>query len=288
MVESVKILAAIVCGMILSWVLPANADTLTRGGAPEKICQLTGETDWQTGKPTEARTYSRFGLDAADLGYPIEHDGKLILLFGDSWPTMQKPGTLAEDPPNDAVGIVTARAAPTSATCLGMTINDMAGESMRIEGEGDPLTIYQPSTVVSPKPISQGFFDVPTGGVSVGGVLYGFFWTAHCAKGHAIHPSPDAPLARPKADAVCPEDDARNSVGHGVMARSTDDGRSFHDAVNLPPGFVDTIAVNPVGEGANPGGVLIFGAPRYRASVPYLAEATPGSFPNPQRWRFMA
>ena len=287
-----KILKTILGSAVLSFAIVASAnaaeDTLQRIAGPEKICQLTGETDWQTGKPTEARTYSRFGLDAADLGYPIEHDGKLILLFGDSWPTMQKPGTLAEDPPNDAVGIVTARAAPTSATCLGMTINDVTGESMRIEGTGDPLKVYQPSTVVSPEPIQQGFFDVPTGGVSVGGALYGFFWTAHCAKGHAIHPSSDAPLARPKADSVCPEDDALSSVGHGVMARSMDDGRTFQGAVNLPPGFVYTIAVNPVGEGANPGGVLIFGAPRYRASVPYLAQASPGSFPNPQRWRFMA
>lgn len=270
----------------LGWNAVASAETLSRAGAPEKICQLTGDTDWQTGKPTEARTYSRFGLDAADLGYPIEHDGKLILMFGDSWPTIQKPGTLAEDPPNDAVGIVTSRATPTAAACLGMTVNDVAGTDMHIEGKGPALKVYQPATVVGP--IQQGFFDVPTGGVSANGALYGFFWTAHCAKGHAIRPAADAPLARPKGDEACPENDARNSVGHGVMAHSSDDGRTYQGGVNLPPGFVYTIAVNAVAEGGASSGVLIFGAPRYRASVPYLAEATPASFPDPRRWRFMA
>jgi hypothetical protein len=42
-----------------------------------------GDTDWETGQPTAARTFRNFGLDAADLGYPVEHAGKLIMLFGD-------------------------------------------------------------------------------------------------------------------------------------------------------------------------------------------------------------
>ncbi len=57
---------------------------VARIGSTEKICQLTGDLDWETGRPTAARTLSNFGLDAVDLGYPVEHDGKLILLFGDS------------------------------------------------------------------------------------------------------------------------------------------------------------------------------------------------------------
>jgi len=55
----------------------------SRIGSSEKICQLIGDVDWETGRPTAARTFANFGLDAADLGYPVEHDGKLILLFGD-------------------------------------------------------------------------------------------------------------------------------------------------------------------------------------------------------------
>ena len=113
----------------------------------------------------------------------------------------------------------------------------------------------------------------------MGGALYGFFWTDHCAKGHPIPPAPDAPLVRPQGDDRCPETDARNSIGRGVMARSGDDGRTFSNAVAMPPGFVYTIAVNPVAEGA-PGdqSILIFGVPRYRASVPYMAEGSAGKF----------
>ena len=53
-------------------------------GTTEKICQLTGNVDWETGLPTAAKTLSNYGLDAVDLGYPVENQGKLILLFGDS------------------------------------------------------------------------------------------------------------------------------------------------------------------------------------------------------------
>src|SRR5260221_6380849 len=39
---------------------------LMRIGSSEKVCQLTGDTDWQTGQPTAARTFRNFGLDAVD------------------------------------------------------------------------------------------------------------------------------------------------------------------------------------------------------------------------------
>src|SRR6202040_1515081 len=61
-------------------------------GTSQKVCQLTGDVDWETGQPTAARTLTNFGLDAVDLGYPVEHNGKLILLFGDSWPSSHGGG----------------------------------------------------------------------------------------------------------------------------------------------------------------------------------------------------
>src|SRR5260370_1199034 len=92
----------------------AAAPLAPRAGAPApvrlvgdtaKVCQLTGEKDWESGRPTAARTFSRFGLDAADLGYPIEHRGSLILLFGDSWPPPHGGGPAGEVVPDDAVGV---------------------------------------------------------------------------------------------------------------------------------------------------------------------------------------
>jgi hypothetical protein len=87
---------------------------VARIGSTEKVCQLTGDTDWETGRPTAGRTFSNFGLDAADLGYPVEHAGKLILLFGDSWPPRHPGGAIREVPPDDAVGVVIRREAPTN------------------------------------------------------------------------------------------------------------------------------------------------------------------------------
>lgn len=266
---------------------------LQRIGTTQKVCQLTGETDWQSGKPTAAKTMSNFGLDAADLGYPIEHNGKLILLFGDSWPTLQRPEDIVEIPPNDAVGIVTTRATPTAANCLGMQIQTVSGATMRIEDKGTPLKIFAAATVTSPEKIQQGYFEVPTGGVSVGGVLYGFFWTDHCAKSHAIKYAPAEPLARPaQRDERCPETDARNSIGRGVMARSADDGKTFTQGQPLPPGFVYSIAINMAVEQGMPETrdtpIYILGAPEYRASVPYLAQASVATFSNPAAWRFFA
>ena len=60
--------------------------TLSLVGGSEKVCQLTGENDWETTTPgsphpTAAKTLTNFGLDGVDLGYPVENRGTLILLF---------------------------------------------------------------------------------------------------------------------------------------------------------------------------------------------------------------
>jgi len=247
----------------------------------EKVCQLTGDVDWETGQPTAARTLSRFGLDATDLGYPVDHVGKLVLLFGDSWPPGHGGGPGAEIPPDDAVGFTTRREPPgDDGKCLELQIHE----------KPEPPRTFAPATIVAPVRIKQGFFNVPSGGVSVAGGLFGFFWTDHCAKPAPLQPSPDAPLLRPDANPNCPESDDRNSIGRNVLARSDDDGRTFHGVVPMPIGFVYATAVNsrlPVNLPEEQRlGVFVFGIPRYRASVPYLAQASIESVGDPATWRF--
>ncbi len=255
--------------------------SVRRIGASERICQLTGETDWLTGRPTAAKTLSAFGLDATDLGYPVEHQGKLFLLFGDSWPTRLAPGEAAEAPPNDAVGMVARRAPPSDdGKCLELQIQEKPGGT----------NTFAPATVTGPNKIDQGFFNVPSGGVSVGGDLYAFFWTHHCAEPQPLSPSPDEPLARPPANDKCREDDRRNSIGSSVLASSEDEARTFRLIAPAPIGFIYSIAVVAQDEDQVPDGqrrrIFIFGAPRYRASVTYLAEASPETFADPKSWRF--
>jgi hypothetical protein len=254
-----------------------------RVGASEKICQLTGDVDWETGRPTAARTFANFGLDAADLGYPVEHEGKLILLFGDSWPPPHGGGAEGEIPPDDAVGFTTRTEPPgADGKCLELQIHD----------KPSPPRTFAPATIVGPTRIKQGFFNVPSGGVSAAGGLFGFFWTDHCVNSNDLGPSRDAPLARPKPSPKCPESDGRNSLGRNVMARSDDDGRNFRDVVPMPMGFVYVTALNSRLQVALPEdqrlGVFIFGVPRYRASVPYLAQAPVESLADLATWRFFA
>jgi hypothetical protein len=263
----------------------------SRAGAPApvrlvgdtaKLCQLTGEKDWESGRPTAARTFSRFGLDAADLGYPVEHNGKLILLFGDSWPPPHGGGAAGEVVPDDAVGVTTRSAPPTQED----------GKCLELEVHHTPAKKFAPATIVGPTRVKQGFFNVPSGGVSVEGALYAFFWTNHCSDPNPLSPSPGNPLARPhpQPNRDCPETDDRNSIGRSVLSRSDDEGRTFRDVVPMPTGFVYATAVNARPQADIPAdqrlGVFIFAAPRYRASVPYLARAPVESFADTATWRF--
>jgi Domain of unknown function (DUF4185) len=256
-------------------------------GTSQKVCQLTGDVDWETGQPTAARTLTNFGLDAVDLGYPVEHNDKLMFLFGDTRPTTHTGGRgpAAEIPPDDSVGFTTRRAPPgNDGKCLELQLND------QIAGPGVSKKTLAPPTIVGPVPIKQGWFNVPSGGVSVDGGLFGFFWTNHCTGPARLEPSPEAPLARPPASQTCSENDDRNSIGRTVLARSDDDGRTFHDVVPMPIGFVYAIGINPSLEGDVPPdqrvGILVFALPRYRGSAPYMAQAPAKTFADPSTWRY--
>ncbi|MGO8952030.1 MAG: DUF4185 domain-containing protein [Rhodomicrobium sp.] len=250
-------------------------------GTTEKICQLTGDIDWETGRPTAGRTLTNFGLGATDLGYPVEHRGKLILLFGDSRPPQHPPGSAPAVPPDDAVGITVRREPPNDdGKCLEMTVNEKPGGPKR----------FAPATIIGPVPVKQGFFNVPSGGVTGLDGLYAFFWTDHCIAPNPLEPSPSDPLRRPAPTPNCKETDAQNSIGRSVLARSEDDARTFSHVVPMPKGFVYATAINTGLLADLPEdqrlGIFIFGVPRYRASIPYLAHAPIASLANPATWQF--
>jgi|GEM_PF-1345249 len=271
----------------------ANATPITENhivympGSTQKICQLIGDIDWETGQPTAARTFTNFGLDAADLGYPVEHLGKLILLFGDSWPPphpLNETPLQSEVPPDDSVGVTIRTALPNASDgkCLELVINHDASKK------------FIPATITGPIQVKQGFFNVPSGGVSVAGSLFAFFWTNHCVNPNPLSPSQHNPLARPAVNPAtdCPETDVSNSVGTNVMAQSFDDGLTFSHVVSMPNGFVYASAVNTRLLADLPAdqrlGVFVFGVPRYRASIPYLAFASAQSFADPASWHFFS
>ncbi len=256
---------------------------VVRIGETQKVCQLTGDIDWETGRPTANQTLKNFGLDAVDLGYPVEHNGKVIFLFGDAWPPPHGGGPLAEVIPDDAVGETTQTEPPTPEKCIDLLVHNKVAGGKKA---------FFPATINGPVKVKQGFFNVPSGGVSVKGALYAFFWTDHCSPPAKLAPNPEHPLERPAPQGKCPESNELNSIGRGVLARSEDGGHFFSDVVPMPEGFVYSIAVNANTQRGLPPdqnlGVYIFSVPRYRASVPYMAFVPIDTFADPGTWRFFA
>ena len=269
-----------------------EAATLSLVGSSVKLCQLVGENDWAGKQPTAAKTLSNFGLDAVDLGFPVDTGtGPLYFLFGDALPNGHRPGVPPTVPPDDALGRTIRTASPDSKNCLDLQLTTSA-----------PRTFAHPT--VRP-PIQQGTFNVPSGGVFFDDKFYAFFWTAHCMLPGELKPNPQAPLSLPPRSALCAQIPENNSVGRSVLAvASTANPASFRlittpgpwrqlQLPRMPSGFVYVTAANPPPEQESAGeprrsGIPVFGVPRYRASIPYLAIAPKQSFENPDTWSFFA
>lgn len=257
-------------------------------GASGNVCQLNGETVWATGAPTAAQTQSSFGMQAADLGTPVDTGGStLYFLFGDTWPIDHPPGSPPQLPPDDSVGTSTLTAPPTSTTCLGLQL---------ATSSSSPPTLARPT--VTPA-IDQGLFNVPSGGVYVGGSLYEFFWADHCVDPNPLPASATDPLLlpTPPAGASCLETATLNSIGISVLGQSASGSdTAFNQAttggtpVTMPSGFVYVNAVDAEhAPNLAPSGqrhVFITGVPRYRASVPYLAYSTAADIGDPTKWMY--
>jgi hypothetical protein len=234
-------------------------------GPSQKVCQLTGEEDWDTLEKIAARTGADkdYGFSGADGGNPVEyssinHPNGMALFFGDSrFNPPRGDANNPEDLPDDALGWVSPQTPPTKENCLGV------------------MEINPKSPTVVPA-IKQGLFNTPTGGISSDGSLYGFFWTAHC-----LHD---------KDPTRCPDFDSLNKWGHGELARYKDNDETFVDPVPMPRDFALSTAVD---SGAAVGlpeeqrlGIYVFGVSHFRASVPYLAYAPPGRISEPSAWLF--
>jgi hypothetical protein len=273
---------AILLAAITVPITSANAATLSLVGSSTKVCQLIGETDWLTHLPTAAKTATNFGLDAVDLGFPVDSGapGRLYFLFGDAVPNGHTATAIPSAPPDDALGFTTRTAVPDAATCLGL--------QLVMSGSAFAHPTVQPT-------IQQGSFNVPTGGVFLNNTLYAFFWTGHCVLPTGLTPNPITPLQRPAPSATCPETPDSSSIGRSVLAAAAPTNPvSFHWAapgndplfLNMPSGFVYASAALPAP--GSPADVPVFGAPRYRASIPYLAMAPRASFDNTDTWRYFA
>src|SRR6266851_2729350 len=151
-----------------------------------KIVQLIGEYDREFGTYAFNRTESQFQIRGADLGSSFLHGGKLYFLFGDT-PRTQVPLPLK---PN------------MSDYARQYFLDSIAYTTDPFVFGGLKLTFNSQYPLVND--ISQGDFEVPTEGVSVGGNMYVYFTTDHTNQ---------------------------RVMGRTVLARSTDGGLNFGDSL---------------------------------------------------------
>lgn len=144
--------------MILSFVAVAQVPDFQVLGV-EKVSQVTGETDRQRNKPTDNQTESRYGFRGTDLGASFEHDGKMVFLFGDTWPVG----------PNDDVRTV-------DSDCIALSSDTNPDDGLTLDFIKAPDGKYG---VVKIPGVSLGGFEVPNGGFSYNHHMYGFYTTDH-------------------------------------------------------------------------------------------------------------
>ncbi len=211
-----SILATIIVFITLSAGMAADPPVLVF--VPEstkKVCQLTGDFDRALMKPTLSQTAERYGVTATDLGSSFEHKGRLYFLFGD---THGQSGDL------DAVAWTTS----TDPEKISLDF---------YRGKGGK---WLPPSVPG---IKQGAFEVPSGGVSIGGTMYVVFTTDHTEK---------------------------KVMGRSVVASSDDDGRTFTVRYDLSRDKFINVSILPAD-----GWLYIYGSGDYRKSSVCLARVRP-------------
>lgn len=70
----------------------------------DKVCQITGETDHETGLPGQNLTVTQANVFGTDLGNVFEHDGLLWVFFGDTvWPFGETRDSPNPENANDSI-----------------------------------------------------------------------------------------------------------------------------------------------------------------------------------------
>jgi hypothetical protein len=237
-------------------------------GSSKKVCQLTGEIDRQHNGNTPNMTETSCKLVGTDLGFSFEHKERAYFLFGDSIPQ----DDLDRPEAGDAIAYTTDSVVhPTNGIRLTFLKDD---------NDGGYLCPNVPT-------IKHGSFEVPCGGFSGNGKMYVLFTT----------------------DAIprLPGDDEPTHMGRSVLAKSSDDGKTFtlvydfsiFDDNKVPPCKFINVAPVVVENRRIPGlplpagkprgrGVLFFGSGVYRRSDAYLAYVQMQHAEAPAERRYFA
>jgi hypothetical protein len=202
----------------------------------QKVCQLTGGTDYQFEAPTKSQSLANYSVGGTDLGYPFEHDGRLYFLFGD-----------------------TAGSVPDGRDSIAFTRDTDPEACPQLDWLADGK-VFRPIQAAG---VSLAYFEVPTTGFSANGAMYVFVWTDHKdllkkdAQGNEIFSNPLGHAALLRSD------------DHGLTYRLIWDHLG-DNLIYLAAALIDNSQV-PGSSETKGQGLLIFGSGKYRASSPYLA-----------------
>lgn len=209
-------------------------------GRATKIAQLVGEYDRERHRLTENETLSRYKLMGTDLGVPFRHKGRTYLVFGDT------SGLRGGD-------------------AIAYTVDTTPEDGLDLTFVHDDQGVYKPVTIPG---ISQGSFEVPMEGVSVGGRMYVYHTTDHSRKA---------------------------MMGRSVVAVSDDDGSTFSYLYDLSTKHFINVSIVQVdtsrwkGLPASDGtGHVIFGTGTFRKSDVRLAFQPAAEIESPGSIRYFA
>lgn len=209
----VPLVLAIAVGIVIDVVSFAQQKVVYVSGSTKRVSQLTGDFDRTLGQPTLNQTNKRFGVLATDLGSSFEHNGKLVFLFGDTW---GQPGLV------DAVAWSWSRDPAKIAL------------DFHVAPDGKWLSPQVPG-------IRLREFEIPSGGISIGGKMYVVFTTDWIPDKHLM--------------------------GRSVMTVSEDDGKNFKVLYDLSKTKFINVSLWQAGDW-----IYIFGSGAYRKSSVYVAR----------------
>ena len=258
-------------------------DAVYVAGSATKVCQLTGERDRQTGQLTLNQTRSRYGVWGADLGFPVEHAGRLYFLFGD---TQGSQGTAlapsVETEGQNPVTFLDSIAYTTAANpedCLGMDfVTDPSSSTpVYMPPQIDPASY--PGGV---RAIGHGGGRVPVSGFSAGGSFYTFF--GRLLSGTIQR----SVLARLSGADLLAGNLGKFQYVSDVSFLNLAIPSPYADGkfINTSPVVVDGGELPELGVPAGEKGLLLFGSGEYRNSDPYLAFVPLADIETQAAWRY--
>jgi hypothetical protein len=239
-------------------------------GSSQKVCQLTGERDYEFNTLTSSQTQTRYGLVSADEGYSFEHNGKLFFLFGDTQPTSAFNGkpNLDKDPPrdhgldDDAIGYVSNIAGISS-----------LDQCVKLDFTTDSIGAYKNPVVLNAQgqpAITLRVDEFPGSGISDGGRMFVIFLTDNY-----VYPTPGP---------------SKGNLGHStrsVVGVSDDDGNTWHYLYDFSrptaPGASDAKFLNTYIAHGQDGYLYVLGTEagtHFRHSPVFLARKPVGSMNN--------